>query len=61
MKVDYDAIRAVFAEVRDRFSGQRIGYPKIGAGLGGGDWERIATIIDEELDGEDHTLVVFAP
>ena len=61
VKVDYGAIRAVFANVRAKFSGKRIGYPKIGAGLGGGDWNRIAAIIDEELDGEDHTLVVFAP
>jgi O-acetyl-ADP-ribose deacetylase (regulator of RNase III) len=61
LKVDYDAIRAVFGHVQVGFSGKRIGYPKIGAGLGGGDWDRIATIIDEELDGEDHTLVVFAP
>jgi O-acetyl-ADP-ribose deacetylase (regulator of RNase III) len=30
-------------------TGQRIGYPKIGAGLAGGDWEIIAAIIEEEL------------
>ena len=44
-----------------RFSGRRIGYPKIGAGLAGGDWTLIASIIEEELAGEDHTLVEFAP
>ncbi|MEZ4439181.1 MAG: macro domain-containing protein [Polyangiaceae bacterium] len=59
VKVDYDAIRSVFATVREGFAGRRIGYPKIGAGLGGGDWERIAGIIDAELEGEDHTLVVW--
>lgn len=59
VQVDYDAIRFAMREVKDHFTGSRIGYPKIGAGLGGGDWDRIATIIDEELDGEDHTLVVL--
>lgn len=59
--VDYDAIRAVMKSTKIEFSGNRIGYPKIGAGLAGGDWERIAPIIDEELLGENHTLVEYAP
>jgi O-acetyl-ADP-ribose deacetylase (regulator of RNase III) len=37
----------------------RIGYPAIGAGLAGGDWEVISSIIEEELKGEDHTFVKF--
>jgi O-acetyl-ADP-ribose deacetylase (regulator of RNase III) len=36
-----------------------IGYPAIGAGLAGGDWQLISSIIEEELAGEDHTFVVF--
>ena len=59
--VDYDALRSVMAAVQREFSGRRIGYPKIGAGLGGGDWPTIEAIIDEELAGEDHTLVEFSP
>jgi len=31
----------------------------IGAGLAGGDWEIISSIINEELEGEDHTCVVL--
>ena len=58
--VDYDALRSVMKAVRTQFGGKRIGYPKIGAGMAKGDWERIATIIDEELEGEDHTLVEYA-
>ena len=58
---DYDAIRSAFRLVKQRFSGRRIGYPKIGAGLAKGDWATIAAIIDEELAAEDHTLVEFAP
>jgi len=57
MQVDYDAIKSAMSEVRHYFSGLRIGYPKIGAGLGGGNWDEIAPIIDAALDGEDHTLV----
>ena len=56
---DYEAIQALFSKIRTDFTGQRIGYPKIGAGLAGGNWDRIRRIIDRALDGEDHTLVVF--
>lgn len=59
--VDYDAIRSVMREVKSQFAGKRIGYPKIGAGLAKGDWNVIAEIIDEELSGEDHTLVEHHP
>lgn len=58
-KADYDAIRTVFQSLKRDFAGKRIGYPKIGAGLAGGDWATIESIIEEELEGEDHTLVVF--
>lgn len=48
------------AVARD-FAEDRIGYPRIGAGLAGGDWSIIGAIIDEELHGLDHTLVEFRP
>lgn len=57
--VDYEAVRGVMREVKRRFGGQRIGYPEIGAGLARGDWATISAIIDEELAGEDHTLVLL--
>ena len=56
-RVDYDAVRTAMRLLKQRFHGKRIGYPKIGAGLAGGDWARLSKIIDEELSGEDHTLV----
>ena len=59
--VDYDAVRRLFTKIKKTFSGKRIGYPKIGAGLAGGDWQIISAIIDEELAGEDHCLVIYAP
>ena len=36
-----------------------LGYPKIGAGLAGGDWDIIYPIICEELAGEHHTYVEY--
>lgn len=61
VKADYEAIRRVFRAIRTQFSGRRIGYPLIGAGLARGDWTTISAILDEELAGEDHTLVHFKP
>lgn len=58
-KVDYEAISRVFEAVAARFPQARIGYPMIGAGLAGGDWEEIAPRIDRALHGLDHTLVVL--
>lgn len=57
VKVDYEAMQDVFRLIKQDFTGQRIGYPMIGAGLAGGDWDKIAKIIESELTGEDHTLV----
>jgi len=59
--VDYDAVENLFRRVKKEFSGKRIGYPKIGAGLAGGQWNRIEKIIDKELAEEHHTLVNFQP
>ena len=60
-KLDYEATRSCFRWIKQQHSGKRIGLPKIGAGLAGGDWARIAAVIEEELAGEDVTLVEFAP
>lgn len=60
--VDYDAVRRVFktvANIASTVHRHSIGYPMIGAGLAGGDWSIISTIIDEELAGFNHTLVEY--
>lgn len=57
--VDYDAVRKIFVRIKNDFTGKKIAYPKIGAGLAKGDWVMISTIIDQELHGEDHTLVEY--
>jgi len=57
---DYDAIQRVFQRLAHKYgSTHTILYPKIGAGLAGGDWNRIAGIICKELEGCDHALVVL--
>ena len=58
---DYDAIRSCMRWIASEFSGSRIGLPKIGAGLAGGDWNTILKIIEEELSGEDVKIVEFVP
>lgn len=60
-KVDYEAVARCFEKIAYRYKDKpvRIGYPMIGAGLARGNWDIIEKIIDVELDGFDHTLVVF--
>ena len=57
-KVDYAAVRNCCKWIKQRYTGKRIGLPKIGAGLAGGDWPVIQHIIEEELVGEDVTIVI---
>ncbi len=56
---DYDAIKQLFFKIKHQYSGSKIGYPKIGAGLAKGDWKIVSDIIDDALNGEDHTLVIY--
>ncbi len=56
---DYNAIESVFQSIKSKYAKYRIGYPLIGSGLSGGDWNRISTIISTQLKGLDHTLVTL--
>lgn len=56
---NYNAIRRAFNMIGKEFFLAKIGYPKIGAGLGGGDWNIIKKIIDYELRDNTHTLVEY--
>lgn len=55
--LDYIALGKCFKQIKTLFHNKRIGYPEIGAGLGGGDWNKISKIIDKILDGSNHTTV----
>ena len=60
VNVDYEAVRGCMRWIAATFNGKSIGMPKIGAGLAGGDWERIYAIIEEEMGIQDVTIVEFA-
>lgn len=57
----YDALDNGFAKVwaLANESGQDVHYPLIGAGLGGGQWPIISSIINCQLTGINHTLWVL--
>lgn len=55
--VDYDAIRKCMIKIRQNFLHYRVGLPKIGCGLAGGDWKIVEKIIEDELFDMDVTIV----
>ncbi len=54
---DYDAIRSCLRWLAQTYGGRRIGIPRIGAGLAGGDWALIRELITAELGSTDVTVV----
>jgi len=56
---DYEAMALCMRKMNRQFHGLRIGMPMIGAGLAGGDWERIKKIILDELDHVNVTVVIY--
>lgn len=57
--LDYEALTLAFRKVNFEFMGYSIGVPQIGAGLAGGNWVRIKTIIEKELKNMDITIVYY--
>lgn len=57
--VDYAAIRKVFSTIKMNYGGFRIGYPMLGCGLAGGNWNIVSDIINDCLTDSDHTLVIL--
>jgi O-acetyl-ADP-ribose deacetylase (regulator of RNase III) len=56
---DYTGFRDILRDLKDEFAGKHIGFPLIGAGLAGGEWERIMAMIGAELAGENVTIVHY--
>lgn len=56
---DYEAVRLVFRSIAKDFAGKKVGIPKIGCGLGGGDWSIVEQIINEECPELDITCVEY--
>lgn len=55
---DYEAFVVCMRKVNIIFSGKKVGMPKIGSGLAGGDWKRIRLIVQDELRNCDVTVVI---
>lgn len=56
---DYEAFTIICRKMNIVFKGLHIGLPTIGAGLAGGNWERIKEIIQKELKDCDVTIVIY--
>ena len=50
--VSYDAVNDIFSDFARLSSGWTLHIPKIGAGLGGGEWEIIEAIINTHVKSE---------
>lgn len=59
--LDYEALTLCMRKINYEFRGKRIGLPKIGAGLAGGDWNRIKEIIQTELKDMHVSVVIYKP
>jgi len=59
--LDYEALTLCMRKINTTFSGKHIGLPKIGAGLAGGDWNKIKKIIQTELKDMKVSVVIYKP
>lgn len=57
--LDYEALTLCMRKINRTFQGKHIGLPKIGAGLAGGDWNKIKEIIQRELKDCKVTVVIY--
>lgn len=58
---DYEAFTVCMRKINVTFREKHIGMPRIGAGLAGGDWNLIETIIKKELKDCKVTIVNYKP
>ena len=57
--LDYEALTLVLRKINYNYKGKTIGVPLIGAGLAGGEWNRIKEIIKNELIDMDVTIIHY--
>lgn len=55
----YEFIRFSAKAIKEKYPNKRIGFPLIGCGLAGGDWDIVSKILEEEMAGCDATIVHF--
>lgn len=56
---DYEAFTICMRKINHVFKGKRVGLPQIGAGLAGGNWQKIKQIIKDELKNCIVTVVIY--
>lgn len=56
---NYDALTNCLKEIKKTFSGKKMAFPLIGAGLAAGDWGIISALIEKELEGEGVSIIVW--
>jgi len=61
VKADYEAIRKCMTKIASDYPALRIGLPQIGAGLAGGDWPTIQSILSEVFSKTIVTVVYYQP
>lgn len=61
MDLDYNALKSALQATKDKFSGKRFGFNKMGSGLAGGNWSVIERIIMDVFAGEYVTVVNYVP
>jgi O-acetyl-ADP-ribose deacetylase (regulator of RNase III) len=56
---DYIALQLCLRKLNRVCSGLKVGLPKIGCGIGGGDWDVVSSIIKSEMRDCDVTVVIY--
>lgn len=56
---DYEAFTIALRKINHEYPNKKIGLPLIGAGLAGGNWDRIKAIIETELKSMNVTIVHY--
>lgn len=54
---DYPAMKKAFQTIKNDYPSEDIAIPRIGCGLGGGDWNIVTQLLDEVFD--DRTVYVY--
>lgn len=56
---DYEGMVEIFRKVNREFAGKKLGMPLIGAGLAGGDWDKIKSMAKREMPDVDLYIVFY--
>ena len=57
--LDYNALKKVMIKIKEDFKDKSISMPKIGAGLAGGDWNKISEIINDVFKEKEILIYIL--